>query len=174
MDWYQTVFELIDMRSFSNLWYWIALAAIWSSATHYVLGIPFDMVGRAARNGAQAERDLEDMVRIRVARILGFVEAAGPALVGVVALVLTVLLLLGFVYGQEFAQAVVLIALPMTLVAALSVRTAADIYMNDLAGETLRRALTRHRLMVQAIGLASVFLTALWGMYRNLNVGPLG
>ncbi|MCE8470526.1 component of SufBCD complex, partial [Rhodovulum sulfidophilum] len=26
MDLYGKLFELIDMRSFSNLWYWIALA----------------------------------------------------------------------------------------------------------------------------------------------------
>ncbi|MCU0909379.1 MAG: component of SufBCD complex, partial [Rhodobacteraceae bacterium] len=32
MDWYLTVFEVIDMRSFSNLWYWIGLAVLWSSA----------------------------------------------------------------------------------------------------------------------------------------------
>ncbi len=32
MDWYATVFELIDMRSFSNLWYWIALAVVWYAA----------------------------------------------------------------------------------------------------------------------------------------------
>ncbi|MEC7670546.1 MAG: component of SufBCD complex, partial [Pseudomonadota bacterium] len=26
MDWHQTVYELIDFRSFSNLWFWIGLA----------------------------------------------------------------------------------------------------------------------------------------------------
>ena len=37
MAWYQTVLELIDMRSFSSLWYWIGLAVLWSSASHWVL-----------------------------------------------------------------------------------------------------------------------------------------
>ena len=47
LDWYQSIFELIDMRSFSNLWYWIALAVMWSTASHWVLGVPWDMVIRA-------------------------------------------------------------------------------------------------------------------------------
>ena len=65
MDWYGTVFELIDMRSFSNLWYWIALAVTWSSASHWVLGVPWDMAIRARKGqGAQAMHDFEDMVRI--------------------------------------------------------------------------------------------------------------
>ncbi len=54
------------MRSFSNLWYWIALAVTWSTASHWVLGVPFDMVLRARRHGGDAERDLEDMVRVNV------------------------------------------------------------------------------------------------------------
>ena len=58
MDWYQTIFELIDMRSFSNLWYWIVLAVLWSSVSHWVLGVPFDMVQRAKRHGGKSLDDL--------------------------------------------------------------------------------------------------------------------
>ncbi len=47
------IFDLIDMRSFSNLWYWIALAVTWSSTSHWVLGVPFDMVLRARRKAAR-------------------------------------------------------------------------------------------------------------------------
>ncbi len=46
--------------SFSNLWYWIALAVMWSSTSHWVLGVPYDMIQRARREGGQAEADLED------------------------------------------------------------------------------------------------------------------
>ena len=38
LDWYATVFELIDMRSFSNLWFWIALAVVWSTAKYIYVG----------------------------------------------------------------------------------------------------------------------------------------
>jgi hypothetical protein len=47
------VFEVIDMRSFSNLWYWIALAVLWSSTSHWVLGVPFDMIQRARRRAGR-------------------------------------------------------------------------------------------------------------------------
>ncbi|MEM9756043.1 MAG: component of SufBCD complex, partial [Pseudomonadota bacterium] len=32
--------DVIDLRSFSNLWYWIVLAVFWSSASHWGLGVP--------------------------------------------------------------------------------------------------------------------------------------
>ncbi|WP_375261474.1 component of SufBCD complex [Palleronia sp.] len=174
MDWYATVFELIDMRSFSNLWYWIALATVWSTASHYVLGVPYDMVGRAARQGGQSEQDLEDVVRIRVARILYIAEVSGLVLVALGATVLTTLLLLGFVYGVEFAQAVFLIAAPMSLVGALGIRCARDIAERDLSGDDLRDRLRRHRAVVQGIGMISIFVTALWGMYQNFGAALPG
>ena len=55
MDWYNVIFELIDMRSFSNLWYWIVLAVLWSTASHWVLSVPFDMISRAKRQGGAAQ-----------------------------------------------------------------------------------------------------------------------
>ena len=162
------------MRSFSNLWYWIALAAVWSAASHYVIGVPYDMVTRAARQGGQAQADLQDMARIRASRLVHVARVAGVWLVALVALGLTCLLLLGFVYGIEFAQAVALIAVPMTGVWMVSLRTAGHIVDEPLTGEALCHRMTRHRMAVQLIGMISVFVTALWGMYRNLDVGPLG
>ena len=83
MDWYSAVFELIDMRSFSNLWYWIALAVVWSTTSHWVIGVPFDMLQRAARHGGQAEADLEAMVRINCNRVLYIAGVSGLWLVGI-------------------------------------------------------------------------------------------
>ncbi|KAF0674743.1 component of SufBCD complex [Profundibacterium mesophilum] len=174
MDWYETVFELIDMRSFSNLWFWIALAAVWSQASHRVIGVPFDMVGRAARLGGRAERDLETIVAIHVTRLLYIVHVSGLWLVAIGSMALTGLGLLAFVYGIESAQAVFLIAFPLTLVALLGLRTARRISSEEPSGDELRRRLSRHRQTVQGIGIVSIFVTAMWGMYRNLDVGPLG
>ena len=80
MDWYQVIFELIDMRSFSNLWYWIMLAVMWSSSSHWVLGVPFDLISRARRNGGEAQQDLESLVRINITRLLYIARTAGTAL----------------------------------------------------------------------------------------------
>lgn len=171
MDLIDNVFELIDMRSFSNLWYWIGLAVIWSTASHWVLGVPYDMVLRARRIGGQAEADLEDMVRINVGRMLYIAQVAGPVLTAIASFVLTALLLLGFVYRVEFCQAVFLIALPMSVVGLLSLRTAGRIAAAGERGEVLRRRLARHRFWVQAVGMVSIFVTAFWGMLQNLAIG---
>jgi hypothetical protein len=174
LNWYQTLFELIDMRSFSNLWFWIALAVVWSSASHWVLGVPFDMVLRARRTGGQAEIDLEDMVRINVNRLLYIGQVSGLWLLAFGCFFLTMLALLGFVYGIEFAQAVLMLSFPLSLVGLLSLSTARLIREENASGERLHKRLMRHRLFTQIIGMVAIFVTALWGMYQNMSVGPLG
>ena len=174
LDWYQTIFELIDMRSFSNLWFWIVLAVVWSTTSHYGLGVPFDMVLRAKRHGGQSEIDLEDLVRINSNRLLFIAQMSGLWIAGFACFFLTMLVMLGFLYGNEFAQAVVLLVLPLSLVGLLSLATAQLIRDENARGEQLRKRLLRHRLYSQIIGMISIFVTALWGMYQNLNVGPFG
>jgi hypothetical protein len=174
LDLYSSIFELIDMRSFSNLWFWIALAVMWSTASHWVLGVPYDMVLRARRNGGQTERDLEDLIRINTNRLLFIARVSGLWISGLACFLLTGLLLLGFVYGLEIAQALFLLGFPMSIVGLLSLSTAHLIQSEDASGEHLRKRLTRHRLYVQMTGVVSIFVTALWGMYQNLSIGPLG
>jgi hypothetical protein len=170
----QLVFDLIDLRSFSNLWYWIALAVTWSTASHWIIGVPFDMVIRASRQGGEAMADLETLLRINIGRLTLIVTEAGVILMALVTCALTMLALLGFWYQVEFCQAVFLILFPITLVAMLSARTAARIRTEGLDGERLCRALSRHRIWVQVIGVVSITVTAMWGMVVNFNVSPLG
>lgn len=163
------------MRSFSNLWYWIVLAVMWSSAGHRVLGVPWDMVIRAHKTesrGAMAE--FSEMIRINVNRRLRIMHEAGPVLAGLVAFALTSLGLLAFVYGIEFAQAVFLLAFPFMLVTALSLRTARAIRDRDLDGPALVKAVQRLRLHIQLIGMTAIFVTAMWGMYQNMSANVLG
>lgn len=174
LDLKDALFELIDMRSFSNLWFWIALAVMWSTASHWILGVPYDLVLRARRSGGDAVVDMEDLVRINVARILDIARMSGLWLAGLTCFMLTALGLLGFVYGVEFAQAVFLLLLPMTLVGLLSLNTARLIHDTGASGEVLYKRLFRHRIFVQFIGMISIFITAMWGMYTNLALGPFG
>lgn len=162
------------MRSFSNLWFWIALAVLWSTTSHWVIGVPYDMIQRAKRYGGDAANDLETLVRINVSRILYIVSTAGLWLVGLVAMLLSGLVVLGFVYHVEFAQAVTCLLAPMCLVGAMTVRSAKRIAAGENSGDALFRRLSRHRMSTQAIGMLSIFVTSMWGMWQNMQIGVLG
>lgn len=171
VKWYETVYELIDMRSFSNLWFWIALAVQWSMASHWVVGVPYDMVLRARRAGGQAEQDLQDIVRVNVNRLLYIGRTSGLWIVAFACFLLTVLVTLGFAYNVEFAQAVLCLFFPMTLIGLLSLRTASLIEATWPTGEDLHRRLLFHRMTVQGIGVVAILVTSLWGMFQNLKIG---
>ncbi len=174
LDLFSIIVEIIDLRSFSNLWYWIALAVLWSTASHWVLGVPFDMVSRALRNGGQAEQDLHDLVRIQVNRLLHTSDVSGFFLTGFMFFLVTSLLLLGFYYGVEFAQALVLMVLPMNVVGFLNLATAHRLRAVPHDTEALCRRLGRTRISIQLVGVMSIFVTGIWGMYQNLTIGALG
>ncbi|WP_430464141.1 component of SufBCD complex [Tabrizicola sp.] len=174
MDWYSVIFELIDMRSFSNLWYWIVLAVLWSTASHWVIGVPFDMIARARRSGGAAQDDLETMVRINVGRLLYISRAAGSWLVAFWAFSVTMLVLLGFTYQIEFAQALLFLYFPFSILMLLSLRTCLLIEAGEGVGDLLHRRLQRHRISTQVLGMISIFVTSLFGMYQNMHIGVLG
>jgi hypothetical protein len=173
VDVLDTALEVIDLRSFSNLWYWIALAALWSSVSHWVLGVPHDMIQRAKREGGQAQTDVEDLVRININRLLHMVDSGAWVLVGLAAFWLSGLLVLAFYYDVEFAQAVVLLFAPLLLVVWVSVRSSRQIVAEGATGEALFRRLTTHRRVVQVIGMLSITVTAFYGTWQNINVSIL-
>lgn len=168
---YKTVLELIDLRSFSNLWYWIMLGVMWSSASHWVLGVPWDMITRAHRHGGQAAIDMADMLRINTARLMYIVETSGVWLIGFSAFLLTGFALLAFVYWVEFAQAVFLLLAPMTLLLAMSIRQARQVAADLPDAEALHHRLRRHRFFVQLLGMVSIFITSMFGMWQNMQIG---
>jgi hypothetical protein len=169
VDVLETVFELIDMRSFSNLWYWIALAVLWSSTSHWVLGVPHDMIQRARREGGQAQQDLEDIVRINATRLLWMVDHGALVIVGLAAFWLTGLAVLAFWYDVEFAQAVFFLVFPMVFVVTLSVRVCRRIMASENTGEALYRRMIVHRRWMQGIGMMAIFFTAMYGMWQNVS-----
>ena len=67
-----------------------------------------------------------------------------------------------------------LLGFPMSLIGALSLSTARLIREEDAVGERLQKLMFRQRTITQAIGMISIFVTALWGMYQNLTYGVLG
>lgn len=169
MEWSDVLFQVIDLRSFSSLWYWIVVVVVWSSASHWVLGVPYDLISRARRQGGQAYQDFSDLVRINVNRILLISGAAGLIATMILCFLLTSLLILGFFYGLELAQALLLLLAPVSLVVVLSLSTARKIAETQPEGEALFSVLGRHRLWTQIIGMVAIFITAMYGMYENLS-----
>ena len=174
MDWYELIFVLIDMRSFSNLWYWIGLAVLWSSSSHWIMGVPFDMITRARRNGGQAMQDLQDISRINAGRLLYISRSAGIWIIAFTSFVLTTLGILAFWQGVEFAQATFLLLAPMVLVGWMSLRTAYRIEQEQPLEGQLITVLMRHRMAVQFVGMVAIFVTSLFGMYQNMSAGGWG
>jgi len=174
LDFYGNVLRLIDLGSFSSLWFWIVVGVTWTSVTHSALGVPFDMVLRARRQGGAHMADLEALVAIQIRRRQAILGAAGTAIVLFWSAALSLTAVLGFAYGFELAQALALLALPLTLVSALRARLMQVLLTEALAGEALCKALTWHRVGVQAVGLIAILVTTLWGMWFNLNIRAVG
>lgn len=174
VDLYQTLRDVIDMRSFSNLWYWIALAVLWSSTSHWLLGVPFDMIQRARRKGGQTALDVEALVAINCRRMLNITRNAAVPLFFGVAFVLSGLAVLAFWFWVEFAQAVFFLVAPMVLVGWLSLRAALQIEAGEDTGAALYHRLMVHRRMVQSVGMVAIFVTSLFGMWRNISASILG
>lgn len=174
LELYSIIVSAIDLRSFSNIWFWIALAALWSNVTHYILGVPFDMVLRARRLGAWAMEDLEAFTDAQARRRVLYLRGSGVWLTGFWAAILTILLILAVGYKFELAQALSLMCVPLTLVGIISMRFAVVHDAAPLRGEALVRSLLNHRLLVQALGLLAIFATTMWGMWYNLALRPFG
>jgi len=174
LDLLQTLSELIEFRSFSNLWFWIALAALWSGLSHRILGVPHDMVLRARRRGGQHASDLQDLARIHINRMIYVSQSAGVWLLAGSCFVLSALATLGFVLGVEFAQAVFLLMFPFALVRLVNLFAAYRAAERDYGFEELCSLILYCRTIIQVLGVVFIFVTALWGMFQNLSIGALG
>lgn len=142
---------------------------MWSTTSHWVLGVPFDMIARARKDETTAQ-DLHDLVNINIRRLLYVTRVSGMWMIAIAAFVFTVLVVLGFYYWVEFAQALFLLLTPLAIVGVLRLSAAQQIATTAPEGEALYRRLTRHRMKVQAIGMVSIFITSLWGMWQNMQI----
>ena len=172
MDFLDLVTEVIDLRSFSNLWYWIVLAILWSSMSHWTIGVPYHLVVRARRGDAQAEDDMMVLTRMNAERMLHYANSSGTVAVGFGFFLLTGLAVTGWGYGIEFCQAIFLLICPGLIVLALGVWTSRRLSTDEYSH--VSQMLRQHRTIVQMLGVVFIFATAFWGMYQNIAIGPLG
>lgn len=166
------LFELIETNSFSNIWFWLLVAISWSSASHWILGVPFDLVARARREGGETEERVLLLLDINMQRLSHIRRIAGVVMFGLISFFLTVFALLGFYYWVEFFQAIFLLAFPWVFVGLLTLRAMTKLAKADEypRGEQLYRFFRRQRLAIQFIGLVSIFFTSIWGMLTVVSL----
>ncbi|WP_179209112.1 component of SufBCD complex [Haematobacter genomosp. 1] len=174
LNWYSMLAGLIDVRSFSSLWFWVMLAVMWFLLGQRVAGVPVDVIAAAHADRPGSMAELEEASRLSALRLVRRHAALGLLTVATAFFLLSSLLIAGWGYGIELGQALFLLILPLTLVRGLDLWTAQQILSRGLAGENLRSALFWQRFRVQCFGIVFILATALWGMWRNLTVSALG
>lgn len=172
------ILALLDSRSFGSIWFWLLLALVWSLAARKVVGVPYDVVQQVRRMPQDANDDaaafqLLDWLSLTLPRWrLAGVE--GVLMLFVATFAFSALFLLGFVYGLEMAQALVLLILPFVALFPVELRLARKLTpLVEAAGagelsvdEAARRAarlMRRHRAGVTVVSILVVVMTAYRG-----------
>lgn len=168
----------LDTRSFSSVWYWLMLTVTWTWVSRGALGIPPDLVRSLNRQGPEAADDaaalrLLDWVSLVTPR-WQLMRDDGAVLLGVASFVLSVLGGLGFLYGLELAQALLLLVGPLMLLGWLRLRLAARLRATLAEAENGRlpvgqaaaliaARITAHLRVTLVLSAAAVAMAAIWG-----------
>ncbi len=172
------ILSILDARSFSSPWFWLALLTVWTLSGRRVIGIPVDVLGQAARAlrenpGADSAEvfALLDWMSLNVPRWrIG--ARAGAVLTGLISFGVSALAILGFTYGLEMAQALTLILLPQAVLLGLRFRLAGQLYWlleaaqlgqpaPEAAAQALKR-IGRYRILYTVMSVLAVVVTTLW------------
>lgn len=170
----EAILALLDSRSFDSIWFWGLLMLVWAMAGRRVLGVPADVIARARHDppGPQdnpAALELLDWLSLTLPR-WRLSEREGAVLLGIGAFLLAALGVLGFGYGLEMAQALVLLAWPFALILILDLRLARrlrDVLTRagtglpvNQAGAEAARLMRRHRMLIAGLSVLGVAMVA--------------
>lgn len=178
MPQFDGVISLLDSRSFGSIWFWLVLIGMWSVAGRTVLGVPSEVLSHARRDHGlypegPAVITLLDWLSLCLAR-WHLSQVEGAVFLAVSAFILTSLGILGFGYGLEMAQALVLLLLPFWILFWMRVRLARYLLpllragqggerpVSEVAAEAIRRMLM-HRRLATGLSIIAVAVTATWG-----------
>jgi hypothetical protein len=154
------VFALFRFDSFYSIWYWVLSVVVWAIVCNRTLGVPHDMVLRAARAPDVAGR-VDTLAQIAAERLAGVGDALGVPLAAAVGFGLAALAALGFWNGVEAAKAAFLLLFPLAGVGVGAIRLARRVRRGGLAGAALRRSLARRRTMNQVIAIVAMLTAAM-------------
>lgn len=150
------------------------IALMWAGLTRATMGVPYDLLARARRLGGQAQFDIEALARIHAERYVYYWSRGKLFQVAFLAFVLSGLFVLAGLFHFEFAQAILFLLLPLTMIAANSLRVAHRVLAGHGQGDALYTLILRHRFFVQVIGFTFISLTAVFGLFHNLTAGFYG
>jgi hypothetical protein len=153
------LFVLFSYDSFFSVWYWALTVLVWTLVCQRTLGVPHDMVIRAARLPDVAGR-VDALARIGAERVAGIGDALGAPMAAAAGFALAALAALGFWSGLEAAKAAFLLLFPLAVVGLGGIRLARHVRGGGLAGEALRRRLARRRAINQVIAIVAILTAA--------------
>lgn len=158
--------------SFWTIWFWITHVVAWSLASHFTLGVPYDMVLEAQREKSEDGpwmQAAEAMILAQAFRFTSYTDRFGPILMGVSAFVLSVLTTLGTLGDLEFARAMLTLVFPITLIYIVSIRGAFHIRDNGIRGADLLVRIKWMRIYNQLIGLIGVAMAVTLAIYQAVR-----
>lgn len=162
------ILDFLDTKSFWSMWYWIATMVTWSMTSHWTIGVPYDAIMRAERQGGVFEEHCDTLVDINVHRLTYYFDTGGVYLAGFVCFLLAVISTLGFGMGVELFMALFMLAAPLSLVMAFSLRFAYRVKREGWRGEVLRKKLRWRRLWNQVIGMCAITATTVVSVFYYL------
>ncbi len=160
--------QYLDFNSFWSLWYWILMIITWSMTSHWTIGVPFDAVVLADRQGGVFAEHLDTLVEINVHRLLYYFERGGTFFAAFAGFVLSGIGTLGFYFGDEVALALFMLLAPLSLVMAFSVRFAIRVRQEGWRGGELRSHMRWRRFWNQVIGMFSITAASVAAIWVNL------
>jgi hypothetical protein len=165
--------RLLATASFDSLWYWVLHVVVWTLACARTLGVPHDLLLRARRDPAAAER-VDLLARLSAERIAGIHDVAGAPLAAAAGFLLATFAALGFLTGLQAAQAAFLLLLPLAAIVYSKLRLAlflrAAMHARRLPSPQLVLMLARRRFWHQTIAVLAMLAaaTVAWGLHPPL------
>lgn len=165
--------EAVSLRSFSTLWYWIALAAFWAHSLRAVMGLPHKMVARARLDEAGLDL-LEAAAQVQAHYRRAIWQRGQVWITALLGAALGALTVLAFAYGIELAAALWFIAVPALVFAGLDLRMARQILAQKGQGAALVQLIFRFNIYRQLIAMASILVTVCYGFIYMAQTGYFG
>jgi len=161
--------ELMNFDSFWSFWFWILHVVTWSMASHFTMGVPYDLVIQANREEAEDgpyQHAAEAMINAQIFRFTAMWRRHALLLTGFSAFLISMLATLGTLGRLEFARALLTILGPLTLLYVLTIRKALKMERWALTGAPLRRAIWRQRFVNQLVGLLAIIMAVILAIYQ--------